>query len=355
MQKARVGGAASIVLVLACAPARGGRDGGPPTGEDGAAACYDTAPYCAADAREVLVCDAATGRERVVEACVAGTACIDGRCREVACVPGQSECLDDRSVGLCRPDGSGWDSSLCGQGEHCAAERGSCVPACELRVLVLLDRSSSMGGLVSPTKWDEAREALAALLADPAVSAVEWGLGVFPSGGGDCETSRQIVLAVPEATREGIDGYFASNGPDGDTPLLEAYGRLLDTSAAGLDDPAYQGFVLLVSDGADTCHERGCEQGCGLFDAACVERCEGEAAREVVRGLGETAARLRDEHGVRTFVIGFGSGVSADELSAIARNGGTAHGQWLEASDVDQLVAAFDEIAAEMLECTPIE
>jgi Mg-chelatase subunit ChlD len=235
------------------------------------------------------------------------------------------------------------------------AESNTCEPICSLRVFVLLDSSGSMGGEVSPTKWEQAHEAMEELLATSAASSVEWGLGVFPSGGGDCDTSNQVVYPVPEATADLIDDYFVMNSPSGDTPLHEALTLMLEPGlGTGLGDPLYQDFILLVSDGSDTCYDEGCVDECGIFNPICIINCETRADNEVIEQLGVSAARLRDERQIRTFVIGFGSGVSDEELSAIAEQGGTVLGRWLPASNVSELVTRFDEILAEMLECNPI-
>lgn len=351
-----------VLAATACAPSRGNDwatdasgDGGPSdAGQDSARPCTTGDLYCSGDLRQVLACDPATGEERVVTPCGEGTACIGGACQAVLCIPGESSCADATTQQVCRLDGSGWDTTVCPEGRRCSAENGACEIPCALRVFILLDSSGSMGGEERPTKWEQAREALAELMSSASAANVEFGLGVFPSGGGDCDTSEQLVYPVPTATASLIDEYFVSHGPSGDTPLYDAMTLLLSDTTNGLGDPAYQDFVLLVSDGSDTCYDEDCLSECGLFNPICLINCENRAEEEVIVELGVSTRRLVEERQTRTFVIGFGSGVSDEELSAIADNGATVLGRWLPASNVEELTAAFGDILAEMLECNPI-
>lgn len=313
--------------------------------------CIAGEPFCSSDGRQVIDC--VEGVPQTVYSCPPEQTCVSGVCSVVVCAPGQIECVDSHTERLCQADGLGWQERPCGEGLRCFDETPGCGMACVLRVFILLDRSGSMGGEESPTKWEQAREALAALMSSSTAQEVEFGLGVFPTGG-DCGTSSQVVYPVPEATAENVDAYFTTYSPDGNTPLLDAMNFHLDDASANLSDPAYSNFVLLVSDGSDTCYEENCLAQCGIFNPFCIINCEERSEQEVINLIGQAAATLRDEASIRTFVIGFGSGVSDEELTAVADNGGTVLGRWLPASNIDELQSAFDTILGEMLECNPI-
>ena len=93
---------------------------------------------------------------------------------------------------------------------------------------------------------------------------------------------------------------------------------------------------------------------CGIFNIPCIMECEATEDERTIAGLSDATAALRDALAIRTYVVGFGSGVSDEELTAIAENGGTVLGDWIPASDVDELAAAFETVLSEMLECNPI-
>jgi hypothetical protein len=356
----------TILLVLALAACRPDDQIGDPSPPDGDAdsdsdgdadsdpigSCTAVEPYCSIDGAEVLAC--VDGQERSIHTCPADQVCSGGACGTVVCSPGQVECVDSHTERRCVETGFAWEDRPCGENLRCLqGDTTGCGTPCVLRVFILLDQSGSMGGDVHPTKWEQARDALAALMASGTSRDVEFGLGVFPSGE-SCGTSAQIVAPVPEADAALVDEYFTSNEPWGSTPLLFALEHHLDEAEANLNDPAYANFILLVSDGSDTCWEENCIGECGIFNIMCIIRCENEADEEVIRLVGDASARLRDERAIRTFVIGFGSGVSDEELTSIASNGGTLLGRWLPASNMDELSAAFDTVLDEMLDCNPI-
>ena len=330
--------------------ADGDADGDSDGDGDGDGDCSGDQPWCSSDGSQVLAC--VDGEVREIQTCPEGQLCSEGSCGVRVCDPGEVECVDNRVERVCLPTGFAWEERPCGEELRCIADQG-CATPCTLRVFILLDQSGSMGGEEGSTKWAQAREALAELMDTATGQPVEFGLGVFPTGD-SCGTAAQLVYPIPEATVENVDDYFTSNSPSGSTPLYEALNWHLEDRSANLNDPAYANFILLVSDGSDTCWEDNCIAECGIFNVMCIINCENEAEQEVIRLLGESSARLRDEAEIRTFVIGFGSGVSDEELTAIAENGGTVLGDWLSASNVSELSAAFDTVLDEMLECNPI-
>jgi hypothetical protein len=347
------------LLALGCAPEDPSRPGDafldgdmPVDAAEADAGCTSTTPYCSVDRSQVLACDPASGSVSVVEVCDPGEACIDGACVAVDCTPGTTDCLDDERARICRPDGSGWDVVPCPEHERCNPDTGLCEVPCELRIFILLDQSGSMGGTESPTKWEQARAALATLMTSPTATDVEFGFGVFPDPD-DCSVDSPIKYSVPDATAELVDDYFEGS-PGGNTPLVHALEYFLTTDVtSNLHDRAYHNAILLVSDGSDTCYV-DCEAECGPFNIPCIIACEETEDERTIEAAGIVSSRLATEWEIRTYVVGFGSGVSDEELTAIAENGGTVLGDWIPASDVDDLAAAFETVLDEMLECNPI-
>ncbi len=71
----------------------------------------------------------ASGRGYVPWMCPTGQQCLNGKCAELACVPGVSQCAAPDATHTCLPDGSGWsDPSPCADGEQCVG--GQCLSGC---------------------------------------------------------------------------------------------------------------------------------------------------------------------------------------------------------------------------------
>jgi hypothetical protein len=260
--------------------------------------------------------------------------------------------VDSHTQRRCRPDGSAWDESACGEALTCNSTSGACEVPCDLRLFVVLDKSGSMSGPEGgPSKWSQARTALHALTSAPAAAEAQFGFGVFPTDG-DCAVDGYVLYPLPTATGAIIDGYLGSNSPNGNTPLAAVLDAIRWDDAANLRDDGYHNAIVLVSDGVDTCHT-DCLAACGL-NFACIMACERDAEVAVAEALAETTRALRDEHQIRTFVIGFGADVSEAQLTNIAENGGTALGRWIQASNVDELTAALQTVLDEMGDCLPI-
>ena len=106
-----------------------------------------------------------------------------------------------------------------------------------------------------------------------------------------------------------------------------------------LADPNAVGAVVLLSDGGDNC--------------------TGDPQRQLVTRLGTAAKKLLDR-GVRTFAIRYGSKDGetqdqADQLNAIAQNGGTARMgsvAYIDAKTPDELGAALAGISDQLATCS---
>jgi hypothetical protein len=156
------------------------------------------------------------------------------------------------------------------------------------------------------------------------------------------------------ASAASVDGYFSSHDPNGNTPLAFVFEQFTSEVDSNLYDPAYHNALLLVSDGVDTCYV-DCMTRCtgSATPFRCLMDCETESEALVTESLTASTLALRDSRQVRTFVIGFGEGVSDMQLSTIADNGGTGV-PWIAAGNVADLTAALQQIVDEMWECNPI-
>lgn len=345
-----------VVWAAACSPSNdpGLTDGWldsytPDTGEDTATGCTTTEPYCSSDHLSVLQCNPVTGTESTVELCGTGEACVAGTCVSVSCVPGSYECQDEATQRICREDGSGWDTVACGENMHCVESEGRCEEICMIRLFILVDQSGSMSD-GTPSKWEQARTAIQTIMTSDTADDVEFGFGAFPSDN-DCAADDIVIHPVPTATASDVDSYFSS-GPSGNTPLTFALEFFQTDTSANLRDSDYHNAILVISDGMDSCYI-DCLERCGM-NFTCLMACEAEIEPLAVAQLSMITANLRDAHQIRTFAVGFGSDVSAAELNAIAENGGTYQTEYLQASDVDELEAVFQEIIDEMWQCNDI-
>jgi hypothetical protein len=323
------------------------------SGSDTSAGCTSTTPYCSADHMSVLQCNPSTGSVTTLEECSAGEACVGGACTAVACVPGTAECLDEDTQRVCRDDGTGWIENPCGEDMRCYSDEGRCDDICMIRLFILLDQSGSMTGETSPTKWEQARTAIQSVMTSETADDVEFGFGAFPSDG-DCAADDIVIYPVPEATPSNVDAYF-SDGPSGNTPLTDAMKFFETDTTANLRNSAYHNALLVVSDGMDSCFI-DCMSRCATSAQpfVCLVECEQEIEPLAAAELSMTTANLRDNHQIRSFVVGFGSDVSEMELNAIAANGGTSMDSYIQASDVSDLEAAFQTILDEMWQCNDI-
>ena len=159
-------------------------------------------------------------------------------------------------------------------------------------MLLVLDRSGSMTGQTGgKSKWSHATSAVNNLSSKYA-SQIGFALMVFP-GVGDCGAG-SVNVAMGLKNQVAISNHLAATFPTGKTPLgdtlKEAYTYLTKLPGSNVSRA-----VLLITDGSETC---------------------GGEALDQVKAL--------SAKGMKTYVVGFGSGVSAMELSNLALQGGTA-------------------------------
>ncbi len=214
-------------------------------------------------------------------------------------------------------------------------------------VMLLEDVSASMvqdenlAEIPPPNKWSFARDAITALVTANE-DEINFGLDIFSNAPFDddvCSVRNGVLVDTAPANSEQIIAAMDQISPKGKTPLYLAMNRFNDDAHAPLFmSEAGRQFLVIVSDGKDTCDpdgpdETGREDGASAFQ------------------LEDLTVALREDSGISTIVIGFGSGIDAKQLNAIAAQGGTDFTSYLVAQDAASLQAAFDEIAWAVIGC----
>jgi MYXO-CTERM domain-containing protein len=205
------------------------------------------------------------------------------------------------------------------------------------QVLIVLDKSSSMNGLVPSgvTKWEAAQEAVVRVAAEFG-DAVDFGLMVFPSPN-QCHPGSVVVGCGPETSSD-IEDALGDPPPEfgNYTPMAESI------AAAGahdqLADPTRRSYVLLITDGW---------QWCDPYDP--------DTRFTPV----DEVASLLEDRGLVTYVVGFGDSVDVATLNRASAAGGAAiegcdpNGEdigaddhcYYQTDDIDSLGLALDDIA----------
>jgi hypothetical protein len=247
-----------------------------------------------------------------------------------------------------------------------------------VRVMILLDESSSMGSalpwLPGSDHWDEATAGLQHLLEDRVSRNFYFGLDAFPDGtttyfegcylpccpltcpfnptclglmvscNRGCSVDLPPIVTMDRAALSGpqiIDymGLTYLPGTFTSTPLLRQMQYYQADHSAEMAD-FYSGdgksYLVVVSDGEDTC-----------------DVSEGTDIDAYIAQLGTVTADVLATRGIRSFAIGFGdtSGTMAEELNAIASNGGTPFTEFFPITADGALVAALDAISSEIVSC----
>lgn len=280
------------------------------------------------------------------------------------CIPdGNCKLTADCSQGMicsgnaqCIPTGTCEVDQDCDAGLLCDVPNKTCLPggdcgAQEFQIetvapnlFVSLDRSCSMtaqgGG--GQTKWTIAVAAVNQLLTDFS-GKIRWGLGLFPDVVPPSCGQSAPAFAVADNNEIAIQGLLTSAlvasdplFPDGpcvtniDTAVQQA------SQEPAFTDPTRPSYALLMTDGA----QAGCSAAGG--NAGTVKIIQGMLAA-----------------GVKTFVVGFGSGVNVTQLNNFANAGGVPYNDpanptlhYYQADDAVGLKAAFDTIAGSILGCT---
>jgi MYXO-CTERM domain-containing protein len=186
-------------------------------------------------------------------------------------------------------------------------------------VLVVFDRSDSMNRVVPDddrSRWEIAVPAVESIVARYA-ETVKFGLMLFPGDtiatcGVAC-TPGFVAVEIGADTAGAISEALGATTQCAGTPIGNTM-ELIPAMAA-LREEGKRNYVLLVTDGSETCDS----------DAAAV-----------------AGALSRQDPEVRTFVIGFGDQVDTEELDEVAAAGRTQAA--FVAADEATLEAAFDHI-----------
>lgn len=245
----------------------------------------------------------------------------------------------------CTPSSCGADQT-CGPAGHCIAKvppasdpapgaPPSAAPTCggeafntgkvQANFLTLFDKSGSMSDVVGgEAKYPAATRAVNTLVREHQ-STIRFGLTMFPIGAQDDTECVPEPMSVPigDNSADAIAGVLAAREPGGKTPL----GAVVKTAhdVAALKDPTRSNFVLMVTDGMETCRGDVVDEVEKLFD-----------------------------NNVKTYVIGFGDEVSARTLTAMATEGGTARAsfpRYYQADDPASLSASLAAIVRGVVGC----
>lgn len=281
----------------------------------------------AEDCERGLVCVASTRTCEDPPSCARNADCGAG----AVCGPNQ-RCAPSVSGGACDT------SSDCIEGETCL--NGACVEGCggeyyaaesvPPNLLVVIDRSGSMNeDAGDDSKWNIARNATYNLMSTYA-GQIRFGLSLFPGTNQRCTQGRScgpgaINVEIGPSTTGEIQSFLTdARTCSFGTPIAEELEMI--EGYAGLEDPARPNFVLLLTDGQATCEDP----------------------------VPRVAALRAKRPEIRTFVVGFGSGVDRQQLADMAEAGGTArtgNQAYYQADDAASLRAAFAAIAGSVLSC----
>lgn len=342
--------ASLLALFLACGGSSGGGGsgtdaggggGGSDGGGGGGGGCTN-AQQCDGDE----VCNADTGE------CEAGGACeAHGDCGPGAHCP-DGTCVPNDTGGACDGDGNCPAGDSCIDG-FCGCE-GTAFAAMPVvpNIMIVFDKSGSMEedldgdcplfnnnqsscdypprgsspdpnpAFDAPDKMTVATDAIGSVLTSHGPK-VRFGLVTFSSNGGCGAGNIRVDIANNNETD--IQTTLDATTPSGSTPIRVTLDGLVGESS--LQDTTRTNYVLLVTDGQDTCDGN-----------------PSAAARDL----------FQQSPSVKTFVVGFGGGVDAGELNDIADEGGTARPgptKYYQADNATELQAALDTILGSVLSC----
>jgi MYXO-CTERM domain-containing protein len=226
-------------------------------------------------------------------------------------------------------------------GVGAARAQDNCTPS---RLMVVLDKSSSMNGLIEEggeVKWDAAVNALGELAA-AYQDQIQLGLDVFPAADGECSTG-EVVVEPSFGTQKAITAALSEAPPNGGfyTPMAQTLDAIAELPSMGQADVA--SYVVLVTDGWQYCIANG--------DPDTYDPATRFAPVESVERLNAA--------GITTFVVGFGEAVDVETLNMMAVTAGTGRAGcdpvagtncYYQADSPGELLAALMEVARQIPE-----
>lgn len=329
-------------------PADASKDAAKP-GDPGTGACGGPLSWTCLDETNLYRCV-----EGVVEQqpCPEDEVCVTDVCLPMICEPGAVVCTGESSFKKCDSLGTTWVQDLpCVAGSEIEAfcDEGSNECVCELpvHVLFVLDASGSMQlEDVSPgvTQWDTALEAISQIMDQ--YPFLTYGLATFPNqevdcgtdqcvGAGGCGYTNGVNLDLAKGQVQQIKDYLFQRKLAADvseleyvlTPLLGMARYLADfyPDDGPLKDHPFPAYVVLISDGRDSC-----------FNPL--------KPHSVIGPLAYFTEKLLSVYGVKTFTIGFNLENGQEQLDAVAMHGGTGLAEYIPAGDLTTLLAGFKTI-----------
>lgn len=203
-----------------------------------------------------------------------------------------------------------------------------------VKVMLLVDFSQSMN---TGNKWDAATEAIESMVTDPANQNTEFGLHVFPKPGmlSGCQAAFAPAVEIGPNNAAAIVEWMKTHKPGtfSVTPLVEALKYYLGVRETPMHDPETSNYIVVLSDGADSCYGNALQ----TFTKS-----------NMIAGVVDD---LKDISGIKTVAVGFGNDAAKGQLNAIAKHGGSSFGEYIPAKDGATLTAALKEIAASIRPC----
>lgn len=269
----------------------------------------------------------------LVGACVPSSGCgSNSDCASGQICDSLGKCTGDCRLGRCNPGAYCTQYGQClptnnpdGGAPTCGGELFQAAKV-DSNMLIALDKSGSMSDQINGvSKWNIAKTAVSQVT-QQYQAQIQFGLIMFPAGGTTATQCVPLPVSVPVGpnTASAISTAMNGTAPGGRTPI----GGVLTYAGAdgGLTDPNRANYVMLVTDGMETCNGNGVQ----------------------------AATNNLAQRGIKTFVVGFGSGVDPNNLSAIATAGGTPRPgtpKYYQADDATSLANAFSLIAQGALGC----
>lgn len=238
-------------------------------------------------------------------------------------------------------------SSSGSSGETCAAT-SSKAKLTPVNMVVMVDRSGSMGDTTEDPSFDPAlrwvpvTSALKSFFSDPASAGMRANLTYFPDAADSCTAGGYSASMVPLTDLP--SGAFATSidatSPKGDTPTRAAIdGAIAQAQAIRASHPGEKTVIIFATDGEP--------YGCGVTGANLYAK-QVQAVKDSAADVAAVAADIP------TYVIGVGPSVTL--LNDVAVAGGTAPYLAVSvgspAKTTADLLAAMTAIRGQLASCT---